>query len=153
MKKEIDFYSFKGKNVNSHLGLNVVDNQYYSWEEVKQLYDQLPEERRESLKQEIVKMEMIVDGRKIREFMLKTELKKKEVELIKHSYLVRNFVMYSRGNLQEIVNKMTMMKTLFEKCNIKEKWENHKVGGKSIYTFEEKDKFYEKVYEEYCANN
>ena len=97
---------------------------------------------------------MIIDGRKIREFLLKKELEKKDIQFIKHSYLVRNFVMYGKGKISEIVQKLEMMKVLFEKCDIKKKWDAHKVsGGKSIYTFEEKDKFYEDTYKEYCEKN
>jgi hypothetical protein len=55
--------------------------------------------------------------------------------------------MYGRGLLNHVVREMAKMHYLFEKCDIRRKWEEYKVErGKQIYTFEEKDRFYEKEY-------
>ena len=45
------------------------------------------------------------------------------------------------------------MNYLFEKCDIRRKWEEYKVQmGNQIYTFEEKDRFYKREYRNALSN-
>jgi len=82
-----------------------------------------------------------------REKCLRKELERLGVPFRAHSYKVRHYVMYGRGLLNHVVREMVKMHYLFEKCDIRRKWEEYKVTrGKQIYTFEEKDRFYEKEY-------
>ena len=49
-----------------------------------------------------------------------------------------------------MVREMVKMHYLFEKCDIRRKWEEYKVArGKQIYTFDEKDRLYEREYSNY----
>jgi len=147
--KEIDFFSVKGSNVNKKFNLNKVDNFYYNWEDVKkEVIEKF--ENDESKMEEVDKFDLVIVGRKSRLERLKRKLEERNIKLIEHSYLVRNYVMYARKSLDEVVRTLYMMKILFEKCDIKVKWERYKCEkGKQIYSFEEKDKFYEAMYEKY----
>ena len=54
----------------------------------------------------------------------------------------------------DVVQKMYMMKILFEDCDIINKWEKYKVKkSQQIYTFDEKEKFYEDIYKEYMKSH
>ena len=141
--QEIDFYSVKGSNVNRIFNLNLIDHQYYNWDDVKL---KIGEDKRE----EVEKFDLVIVGRKSRLERLKGALEVRGIKFIPHSYLVRNYVMYGRKTCWEVVKMLYMMKVLFEKCDIKAKWERHKINnGQQIYSFEEKDNFYKECYDKY----
>jgi hypothetical protein len=93
------------------------------------------------------KFDDVMKWRGEREKYLRQELERLGVPFLEHSYKVRHYVMYGRGLLNQVVREMVKMHYLFEKCDIRTKWEEYKVArGKQIYTFEEKDRFYEREY-------
>ena len=135
---EIDFYTVKGEIINRHFGLGLDDDTYYRWDAV---VDKVEDNEKKRSFDDVMKW------RGEREKYLKRELERLGVPFRTHSYKVRHYVMYGRGLLNHVVREMVKMNYLFEKCDIRRKWEEYKVTrGKQIYTFEEKDQFYEREY-------
>ena len=135
---EIDFYTVKGEILNRHFQLGLDDDTYYRWENVVGKVED--NEKKQNF-------DDVMKWRGEREKCLRRELERLGVPFLAHSYNVRHYVMYGRGLLNHVVREMVKMHYLFEKCDIRRKWEEYKVTrGKQIYTFEEKDRFYEKEY-------
>ena len=135
---EIDFYTVKGEVINRYFGVGLDDDKYYRWEDVVGKVED--SEKKKSF-------DDVMKWRGEREKCLRRELERLGVPFMAHSYKVRHYVMYGRGLLNHVVREMVKMNYLFEKCDIRRKWEEYKVErGKQIYTFEEKDQFYEKEY-------
>jgi hypothetical protein len=135
---EIDFYTVKGEILNRYFQLGLDDDIYYRWDTVVGKVED--NEKKKSF-------DDVMKWRGEREKCLRRELERLRVPFLTHSYKVRHYVMYGRGLLNHVVREMVKMNYLFEKCDIRSKWEEYKVTrGKQIYTFEEKDRFYEKEY-------
>jgi hypothetical protein len=135
---EIDFYTVKGEILNRYFQLGLDDDIYYRWDTV---VDKVEDNEKKNSFDDVMKW------RGEREKCLRRELERLGVPFLTHSYKVRHYVMYGRGLLNHVVREMVKMNYLFEKCDIRRKWEEYKVTrGKQIYTFEEKDRFYEKEY-------
>jgi hypothetical protein len=135
---EIDFYTVKGGVINQYFGVGLDDDKYYRWEDVAGKVED--SEKKKSF-------DDVMKWRGEREKCLRRELERLGVPFLAHSYKVRHYVMYGRGLLNHVVRDIVKMHYLFEKCDIRRKWEEYKVTrGKQIYTFEEKDRFYEKEY-------
>jgi hypothetical protein len=135
---EIDFYTVKGEILNRYFQLGLDDDVYYRWNTV---VDKVEENEKKRSFDDVMKW------RGEREKCLRKELERLGVPFRAHSYKVRHYVMYGRGLLNHVVREIVKMHYLFEKCDIRRKWEEYKVSrGKQIYTFEEKDRFYEKEY-------
>lgn len=135
---EIDFYTVKGEILNRYFQLGLDDDTYYRWENV---VDKVEDNEKKKSFDDVMKW------RGEREKCLRRELERLGVPFLAHSYKVRHYVMYGRGLLNHVVREMVKMHYLFEKCDICRKWEEYKVTrGKQIYTFEEKDRFYEREY-------
>jgi hypothetical protein len=135
---EIDFYTVKGEILNRYFQLGLDDDTYYRWDTVVGKVED--NEKKNSF-------DDVMKWRGEREKCLRRELERLGVPFLAHSYKVRHYVMYGRGLLNHVVREMVKMHYLFEKCDIRRKWEEYKVTrGKQIYTFEEKDRFYEKEY-------
>lgn len=149
---EIDFYTVKGVNINRYFDLGLDDEKYYRWEDVvDRCEDSIGIEedkmRKTELEEKKKSFDDVMKWRGEREKCLRRELERIGVPFLAHSYKVRHYVMYGRGLLNYVVKEIVKMNYLFEKCDIKRKWEEYKVTrGKQIYTFEEKDRFYEKEY-------
>ena len=139
---EIDFYTVKGEIINRHFGLGLEDDTYYRWENVVGKVED--NEKKQNF-------DDVMKWRGEREKCLRREFERLGVPFLTHSYKVRHYVMYGRGLLNYVVREMVKMHYLFEKCDIRRKWEEYKVTrGKQIYTFEEKDRFYEREYRNAC---
>ena len=135
---EIDFYTVKGEILNRYFQLGLDDDVYYHWDSVVDKVEDNEKKRN---------FDDVMKWRGEREKCLRRELESLGVPFLTHSYKVRHYVMYGRGLLNHVVREMVKMHYLFEKCDIRRKWEEYKVArGKQIYTFEEKDRFYEKEY-------
>ena len=135
---EIDFYTVKGAIINRYFKVGLEDDTYYRWQDVVEKV-----EDNETKKN----FDDVMKWRGEREKYLRQELERLGVPFLEHSYKVRHYVMYGRGLLNQVVREMVKMHYLFEKCDIRTKWEEYKVArGKQIYTFEEKDRFYEREY-------
>ena len=135
---EIDFYTVKGAIINRYFKVGLEDDTYYRWQDVVEKV-----EDNETKKN----FDDVMKWRGEREKCLRQELERLGVPFLEHSYKVRHYVMYGRGLLNQVVREMVKMHYLFEKCDILTKWEEYKVArGKQIYTFEEKDRFYEREY-------
>jgi hypothetical protein len=135
---EIDFYTVKGAIINRNFQLGLDDDTYYRWQDVVEKVEE--NEKKKSF-------DDVMKWRGEREKCLRRELERLGVPFLAHSYKVRHYVMYGRGLLNQVVREIVKMHYLFEKCDIRTKWEEHKVArGKQIYTFEEKDRFYEREY-------
>ena len=135
---EIDFYTVKGAIINRYFKVGLEDDTYYRWQDVVEKV-----EDNETKKN----FDDVMKWRGEREKCLRQELERLGVPFLEHSYKVRHYVMYGRGLLNQVVREMVKMHYLFEKCDIRTKWEEYKVAsGKQIYTFEEKDRFYEREY-------
>jgi hypothetical protein len=135
---EIDFYTVKGEILNRYFQLGLDDDTYYRWDTVVGKVED--NEKKNSF-------DDVMKWRGEREKCLRRELERLGVPFRAHSYKVRHYVMYGRGLLKHVVRETVKMHYLFEKCDIRRKWEEYKVTrGKQIYTFEEKDRFYEKEY-------
>jgi hypothetical protein len=149
---EIDFYTVKGEIINRYFDLGLDDEKYYRWEDVVERCEDsigIEEDKTRKLELEEKKknFEDVMKWRGEREKCLRRELERVGVPFLAHSYKVRHYVMYGRGLLNQVVKEIVKMNYLFEKCDIRRKWEEYKVTrGKQIYTFEEKDRFYEKEY-------
>ena len=142
---EIDFYTVKGGIINRYFQVGLDDDTYYQWNEIEgKVEDSI---RCEEDKEKKKSFDDVMKWRGEREKCLRRELERLSVPFLAHSYKVRHYVMYGRGLLNHVVREMVKMHYLFEKCDIRRKWEEYKVErGKQIYTFEEKDQFYEKEY-------
>ena len=139
---EIDFYTVKGEILNRHFQLGLDDDTYYRWENVVGKVED--NEKKQNF-------DDVMKWRGEREKCLRREFERLGVPFLTHSYKVRHYVMYGRGLLNYVVREMVKMHYLFEKCDIRRKWEEYKVTrGKQIYTFEEKDRFYEREYRNAC---
>jgi hypothetical protein len=153
---EIDFYTVKGVNINKYFNLGLDDDKYYRWEDVVgKVSDFIDTEEDKTKKSELEEKKRNFDDvmkwRGEREKCLRRELERLGVPFLTHSYKVRHYVMYGRGLLNHVVREMVKMHYLFEKCDIRRKWEEYKVTrGKQIYTFDEKDRFYEREYRNAC---
>ena len=135
---EIDFYTVKGEIINRHFGLGLEDDTYYRWDSIVDKVEDNEKKR---------SFEDVMKWRGEREKCLRRELERLGVPFWAHSYKVRHYVMYGRGLLNHVIREMVKMNYLFEKCDIRRKWEEYKVTrGKQIYTFDEKDRFYEREY-------
>lgn len=135
---EIDFYTVKGEILNRYFQLGLDDDTYYRWDTVVGKVED--NEKKKSF-------DDVMKWRGEREKCLRRELERLGVPFLTHSYKVRHYVMYGRGLLNHVVREMVKMHYLFEKCDIRRKWEEYKVTrGKQIYTFDEKDRFYEREY-------
>jgi hypothetical protein len=149
---EIDFYTVKGANINRYFEVGLDEDIYYRWDAVvEKVEDSIGCEEDKAKKLELEEKKKSFDDvmkwRGEREKRLRRELERMSVPFLAHSYKVRHYVMYGRGLLNQVVRDIVKMHYLFEKCDIKKKWEEYKVErGKQIYTFEEKDQFYEKEY-------
>jgi len=142
---EIDFYTVKGEILNRHFQLGLDDNKYYRWDNVVDKVE--VNEKKKSF-------DDVMKWRGEREKCLRRELERLGVPFLAYSYKVRHYIMYGRGLLNHVVREMVKMHYLFEKCDIRTKWEEYKVTrGKQIYTFEEKDQFYEKEYRNAMSNS
>ena len=142
---EIDFYTVKGGIINKYFQVGLDDDTYYQWNDIAgKVEDSI---RCEEDKEKKKSFDDVMKWRGEREKCLRRELERLGVPFMAHSYKVRHYVMYGRGLLNHVVREMVKMNYLFEKCDIRRKWEEYKVErGKQIYTFEEKDRFYEKEY-------
>ena len=149
---EIDFYTVKGEILNRHFQLGLDDDKYYRWEDVVgKVSDFIDTEEDKEKKRNF---DDVMKWRGEREKCLRRELERLGVPFLTHSYKVRHYVMYGRGLLNHVVREMVKMHYLFEKCDIRRKWEEYKVTrGKQIYTFEEKDRFYEREYRNVRSNS
>jgi hypothetical protein len=149
---EIDFYTVKGEILNRHFQLGLDDDKYYRWEDVVgKVSDFIDTEEDKEKKRNF---DDVMKWRGEREKCLRRELERLGVPFLAHSYKVRHYVMYGRGLLNHVVREMVKMHYLFEKCDIRRKWEEYKVTrGKQIYTFEEKDSFYEREYRNVRSNS
>jgi hypothetical protein len=142
---EIDFYTVKGEILNRYFQLGLDDDTYYRWENVVGKVED--NEKKQSF-------DDVMKWRGERDKFLRRELERLGVPFLAHSYKVRHYVMYGRGLLNNVVREMVKMHYLFEKCDICRKWEEYKVTrGKQIYTFEEKDRFYEREYRNSRSNS
>ena len=143
---EIDFYTVKGGIINKYFQVGLDDDTYYQWNDIEgKVEDSIGcEEDKEKKKKSF---DNVMKWRGEREKCLRRELEQQGVPFLAHSYKVRHYVMYGRGLLNHVVREIVKMNYLFEKCDIRRKWEEYKVErGKQIYTFEEKDRFYEREY-------
>ena len=142
---EIDFYTVKGGIINKYFQVGLDDDTYYQWNDIAgKVEDSI---RCEEDKEKKKSFDDVMKWRGEREKCLRRELERLGVPFMAHSYKVRHYVMYGRGLLNHVVREMVKMNYLFEKCDIRRKWEEYKVErGKQIYTFDEKDRFYEKEY-------
>lgn len=149
---EIDFYTVKGEILNRHFQLGLDDDKYYRWEDVVgKVSDFIDTEEDKEKKRNF---DDVMKWRGEREKCLRRELERLGVPFLTHSYKVRHYVMYGRGLLNHVVREMVKMHYLFEKCDIRRKWEEYKVTrGKQIYTFEEKDRFYEREFRNARSNS
>jgi hypothetical protein len=146
----MDFYTLKGENANKFFKLNLNPGKYYSWDDVRLLLDLDDSEVKSSCEF----FDGIIMNRKFREAIIKDKLQKYNIKYIPHSYLIRNYVMYGRKTVDYIVKNLYMMKILHEQCDILNKWESYKIRmEQNVYSFEEKDKFYEDSYNEFVSNN
>jgi len=149
---EIDFYTVKGEIINRYFQLGLDDDAYYRWDTVvERCEDSIGCEEDNTKKAELEEKKKSFDDvmkwRVEREKYLRRELERLGVPFLVHSYKVRHYVMYGRGLLNHVVREMVKMHYLFEKCDIRRKWDEYKVTrGKQIYTFDEKDRFYEREY-------
>ena len=135
---EIDFYTVKGEVINRYFGVGLDDDRYYRWEDVVGKVED--SEKKKSF-------DDVMKWRGEREKCLRRELERLGVPFLAHSYKVRHYVMYGRDLLNNVIRDIVKMHYLFEKCDIRRKWDEYKVErGKQIYTFEEKDRFYENEY-------
>ena len=155
---EIDFYTVKGEILNRYFKLNLDDDKYYRWDTVVGEVDLKIEGENDRLKKEEFEekkrsFDDVMKWRGEREKCLKRELECLGVPFRAHSYKVRHYVMFGRDLLNHVVREMVKMHYLFEKCDIMRKWEEYKVTrDKQIYTFEEKDQFYEREYRNAMMN-
>jgi hypothetical protein len=155
---EIDFYTVKGGNLNRYFKLGLDDDTYYRWEnvvgKVSDFIDtEEDNEKKAELEEKKRSFDDVIKWRGEREKYLRVKLEQIGVPFRAHSYKVRHYVMYGRGLLNHIVREIVKMHYLFEKCDIRRKWEEYKVArGKQIYTFEEKDRFYEREYRNSMMN-
>lgn len=155
----MNYYTLKGSNANKFFQLSLNPDNYYEWDDVKkraelQLSEVLDDKERDEIESNISSFQEIIDGRRRREKILRNLFEEKNINFLPHSYLVRNHIMYNRKCSNTIVRYMYMMKILFEKCDILNKWEDFKVKQKNqLYSFEEKDNFYEKTYKEFIQKN
>jgi len=156
---EIDFYTVKGEIINRYFELGLDYNVYYRWDTV---VDKVEEKigceednsKKAGLQDKKRSFDDVMKWRGEREKCLRKELERLGVPFRAHSYKVRHYVMYGRGLLNHVIREMVKMHYLFEKCDIRRKWEEYKVTrGKQIYTFEEKDRFYEKEYRNARSNS
>jgi hypothetical protein len=149
---EIDFYTVKGEIINRYFDLGLDDDTYYRWDSIiERVEDSIgceeDKDKKLELEEKKKSFEEVMKWRGEREKCLRRELERMGVPFLAHSYKVRHYVMYGRGLLNQVVREMVKMHYLFEKCDIRAKWEEYKVArGKQIYTYEEKDRFYEKEY-------
>lgn len=149
---EIDFYTVKGAIINRYFKVGLEDDTYYRWQDVvEKVGDYIDTEEDNAKKFELEEKKKNFDDvmkwREEREKCLRRVLERLGVPFLEHSYKVRHYVMYGRGLLNQVVREMVKMHYLFEKCDIRAKWEEYKVArGKQIYTYEEKDRFYEREY-------
>jgi len=155
----MNYYTLKGVNANKFFKLNLKDESYFDWEYVKnkavEIMNNINDDKeRDEIESNISSFQEIIDARKRREKSLKNEFDKKNIKFINHSYIVRNHIMYGKKTTADVVRIMYMMKILFEKCNILNRWEEHKVKiGNQVYSFKEKDDFYKKTYDEFIKKN
>lgn len=151
----MNYYTVSGVNINKFFNLGFNERKYYDWDEVRgKVLEMEGGYGWDELEKNLVNFQEVIDGRKRRERQLKSEFDKYGIKFIPHSYLIRNYVMYGRRTQKEVVRRMYMMKILYEKCDILDKWEKNKVEKwQQVYTFEEKDKFYEDYYKEFVKNN
>lgn len=156
---EIDFYTVKGVNINRYFEVGLDDDKYYHWEDVVgKVSDFIDTVENKTKKAELEdkkrNFDDVMKWRGEREKCLRRELERLRVPFLAHSYKVRHYVMYGRGLLNHVVQEIVKMHYLFEKCDIRRKWEEYKVMRcKQIYTFEEKDRFYEKEYRNARSNS
>jgi len=155
----MNYYTLKGCNANNFFKINLHPDRYYDWDDVKKRAElRIDEERDDKVKNDIegniCNFQEIIDGRRRREKIIRELFKKKNIKFIENSYVTRNHIMYNRKTSNEVVRIMYRMKILFEHCDIINKWEENKVEEeKQFYTFEEKDNFYEKIYNEFVEEN
>lgn len=155
---EIDFYTVKGVNLNRYFELGLDDDTYYRWNDiVDKVEDRVgcedDEEKKADLLEKKRSFDDVMKWRGEREKCLRRELERLGVPFLTHSYKVRHYVMYGRNLLNHVVREMVKMNYLFEKCDIRRKWEEYKVNrGKQIYTYQDKDTFYEKEYRNAIMN-
>ena len=154
----MNYYTLSGKNANHFFRLDLLENKYFDWEYVKSLAEdkmiELMDKDRDEIESNISTFQEIIDQRKRREKNLINEFNKKNIKFIKHSYIVKNHIMYGRKTTENVVKIMYMMKILFEKCNILDRWEEYKIKNREqIYTYEEKDRFYRQTYKDFIKRN
>jgi len=155
----MDFYTLKGRNANKFFSLELEPSKYYNWAEVKELAKKKRDELysktdEDQMTENIERFQEIIDARKRRELKIRSRFNDYKIQFIPNSFYVRNHIMYGKKTTEEVLRKMYMMKILFENCDIKNKWEKNKVTkGQQIYTFEEKDLFYETTYTEFMREN
>jgi len=148
--QDIDFFSVRGRDVNRIFGLNLLESSYYNWDEVKLRVNEMEGGVDEKKRGEMERFDLVMVGRRSRLERVKGRLEEREIKFLPHSYLLRQYVMYGRGALDDVVRVLYRMKILFERCDIRAKWEGYKVSnGSQMYSFEEKDKFYEGEYNKY----
>lgn len=154
----MNYYTLKGSNANNFFKLSLDNDKYYDWDYVKRIAEEkmisLDDKECDEIEGNITSFQEIIDQRKRREKIIKNEFNKNKIKFIPHSYIVRNHIMYGKKTTENVVKMMYMMKILFEKCEILDRWEDYKIrNGNQIYTFEEKDKFYKDTYNEFINNN
>ena len=154
----MNYYTLKGKNANIFFRLDLDRDKYFDWDYVKNHAEEkmleLNDKDRDEIESNISTFQEIIDQRKRREKILINEFNKKNIKYIKHSYIVRNHIMYGKKTAEKVVKIMYIMKILFEKCDILNRWEEYKIKtNNQIYTFEEKDKYYMDTYKEFIKQN
>jgi len=153
----MNYYSLSGKNSNKFFRLNLQENKYYDWELVKKMAIEknfVDPKEKDIVNENINNFQKIIDERRRREKNIKELLLKHNINFIGHSYVIRRHIMYNKGSTQNVIHIMNMMKILFERCDIMNKWEEYKIKeNNQIYTFEEKDRFYKKIYDNFIRKN
>ena len=153
-KRNIDYYTISHRNAKIFYDLDKPQG-YYNYYDVLAEAREVHNDNEEVLKkinENQLAFESIMNDRKSREDKLRDEFEKHNIEFIRHSYLVRNHIMYGKFYPNYVVSTMYKMKLLFENCNIKQAWEKYKIdAGKKFYSSQEKDHFYNEVYDNYIA--
>ena len=152
----IDFYTISHRNAKIYYNLDK-PNGYYNYFDVLAEAKEVHKDNEEVLKkieENQLAFDSIMNQRKSRENNLRKQFEAQNIEFIKHSFLVRNHVMYGKNDWKFVVETMYKMKVLFEYCNIKETWEQYKISeGRTFYSPLEKDNFYQSIYEDYLQKN
>lgn len=150
----IDYYTISSKNLKQIYNLDKpfgYYNFYNIQDEIKSVnYDT---DNYYNIIQKIEEFNKILEKRKKREENIKKELEKLNVNFIHHSYLIRNYIMYNKLNLDYVIKTIYKMHILFTKLNIKQLWDEYLSENKNIINnFKNKDLYYDQKYNNYIQN-